>query len=407
MKLDDVKRERSLLYMERYVDEGAKTYSVLASRTEAAPCYRPESEQASFDLVVVFVPPERVSVYEADCHSGLSRRYLTEEGVLFPIHPETWGSDEVPGLADIRTLPRAPAIHVAPTASTRTVLVLDADENIPAHFIKLHYPFYISRFKRKLRRKDIHNAVAATRELAFINSPRFAYLPEVMGVIFGAGEEAWGYLIREATAYPPIGGRFLIPCFALYAGDRRDPGQAPLLVQLIDHHQADPASFVVDEIIAPIIECWSKVVHECGLLLQSHAQNLLLEVDEKLTPRRIVHRDFDVWVDLAVRENAGLPNPFIDIDSRPDKVHPIDQFYSLIYDRFMGRGFFDYLLRLLSFHYGTKEEAIRKAVRDIFHRAFPDADRVFPAHTTYYFSDVPPPGRDFDLEDTGQAPTWR
>ncbi|BDV36129.1 IucA/IucC family protein [Methylocystis iwaonis] len=272
MKLDDVKRERSLLYMERYVDEGAKTYSVLASRTEAAACYRLESEQASFDLAAVFVPPERASVYEAGCPLSLSRRYLTEEGVLFPIHPETWGSDEVPGLIDIRALPQAPRIHVAPTASTRTVLVLD-EENVPAYFIKLHYPFYISRFKRKLRRKDIHNAVAATRELAFINSPKFAYLPEVMGVIFGAGEEAWGYLLREATAYPPIGGRFLIPCFALYAGDRRDPGQAPLLVQLIDHYQADPASFVVDEIIAPVIECWSKVVHERGLLLRHRQLN--------------------------------------------------------------------------------------------------------------------------------------
>jgi hypothetical protein len=181
----------------------------------------------------------------------------------------------------------------------------------------------------------------------------------------------------------------------------------PLLVQLIDHHQADPASFVVGEIIGPIIECWSRVSHERGLLLQSDAQNLLLEVDDNLTPRRIVHRDLDVWVDLAVREEAGLSNPFIDIHRRPDKVHPIDQFYSLIYDRFMGRGFFDYLLRLLSSHYGANQEAIRQAVREIFNRAFPDAERFFPPHTTYYFSNAPPPGRDYDLEDTGQAPLWR
>lgn len=371
VKLDEIKRERSLLYMERYVNEGAKTYSILASRTEAAPRYRPESEQPSFDLVTVFMPPDRVSVHQAGCPSALSSRYLTEKGVLFPIHPDTWDCDDVPGIADIRAMQRAPAIQVAPTASTRTVLVMEADGDVPTHFIKLHYPFYISRFKRKLRRKDIHNAVAATRELASITAPEFAYLPEIMGGIFGAGEEAWGYLLREATAHPPVDGRFLIPCFALYAGDTLDPGRAPLLVQLIDHLQADPATFVVEELIGPIIECWSRVSHERGLLLQSHAQNLLLEVDDNLTPCRIVHRDLDVWIDLAVREEAGLSNPFIDIALRPDKVHPVDQFYSLIYDRFMGRGFFDYLLRLLSSHYGVNQEAIRQAVREIFHGCSP------------------------------------
>jgi hypothetical protein len=34
---------------ERYVDGAAKTYGELAARTEAAPCYRPESGATSFD----------------------------------------------------------------------------------------------------------------------------------------------------------------------------------------------------------------------------------------------------------------------------------------------------------------------------------------------------------------------
>ena len=51
MKLDAVVRNHNaLLEMERYVDEAAKSYSVLATRTEAAPCYRPESGATSFDL---------------------------------------------------------------------------------------------------------------------------------------------------------------------------------------------------------------------------------------------------------------------------------------------------------------------------------------------------------------------
>jgi hypothetical protein len=44
MKLDAVVRNRAaLLEMERYVDGDAKSYSVLAARTEAATRYRPES----------------------------------------------------------------------------------------------------------------------------------------------------------------------------------------------------------------------------------------------------------------------------------------------------------------------------------------------------------------------------
>src|SRR5262245_24011467 len=61
------------------------------------------------------------------------------------IHPETWASfDNLNGLNDLR---RGEPLQVAPTASTRTVLTTETPANVPRHFVKLHYPRRISRFK--------------------------------------------------------------------------------------------------------------------------------------------------------------------------------------------------------------------------------------------------------------------
>lgn len=408
MKLEAVvQKDQALLYMERYVDEGAKTYSPFAATTEAAACYRPESDQPSFDLVTVNAPIDRVSVFQADPSPNILKHYVRPQGGLFPVHPETWTMAGVERLDEIHALPRDAPIRVAPTASTRTVLTLDHTQNVPRHFIKLHYPLRISRFNRRLRRKDIHNTVAATREIAQLRFDKFAYLPDALGFTFGDDESSWGFLVREAIPRPFIEHRFLIPCFALYGGDFKHPDDPPLLVQMIERLDAEPASFVVDEIFVPVIECRSRVARERGFLLQSHAQNTLLEIDRDFRPRRVVHRDFEVWINLEARRRAGLETPFIGVGVRPDMLHPIEQFYSLVYDRFIGHEFFDYVLAVLKLYYAIDEESVRSRVREAFHRCFPDADRFFPAHSMFYFSREAPPGREFALEDMQQAPVWR
>jgi hypothetical protein len=79
-----------LLYMERYVDEGAKTYSTLSARTEADLAYRPEGDAPSFNLVTVNVPNDETSVFQADPAPELQRHYLRDGFVLFAVHPQTW-----------------------------------------------------------------------------------------------------------------------------------------------------------------------------------------------------------------------------------------------------------------------------------------------------------------------------
>jgi hypothetical protein len=406
MKLDGILQgNQALLYMERYVDEGTRTYSPFAARSEAAPEYQPRSGRPSFELITVFAPQSQVSIFQAYPHRNLLEFYVTSEQVRFLIHPETWASSGIDNLDEFHDLRRGEPLQVAPTASTRTVLTTETPANVPHHFVKLHYPRRISRFNRRLRRKNIRNSVEATHDLAHVRFDKFACLPDSLGFIYGDGGNPWGFLVREGTPRPFQEARFLIPYFALYGGDLQHPEDRPLLVQMIERLGAEPQSFVISEIMIPVLDCWTKVVRERGILLESHAQNLLLEIDSDFRPRRVVHRDLDVWVDAEVRKRAGLEVMGASIGT--DTPYPREQHYSLVYDHFIGRELFDYLLGVLTRFYSAKESVVRGSVADAFHRNFPDANVFLPRDTTYYFSNELLPGNEFRLVDTKRAPEWR
>lgn len=406
MKLDAViQGERALLYMERYVDEGTRTYSPFAAKSEVAADYQPRSECPSFEVVSVFAPRTQVQVFEAHPNKALRDFYVRSDEVQFLIHPETWTSSGIDHLDELHGLRRGEPIEVAPTASTRTVLTVQTAPDVPHHFIKLHYPRRISRFNRRLRRKNIRNSVDATRDLEQLNFEKLAYLPDTLGFVYADSGNPWGFLVREEVPRPFREEGFLIPFFSLYGGDLHHPDEPPLLVQMIERLGAEPQTFVVNEIMIPVLECWAKAVRERGILFESHAQNLLLEIDKDFRPRRVVHRDFDVWVDADARKQAGLEPMGAGIGV--DTEFPREQHYSLVYDHFIGRELFGYLLKALTRYYAADECEVRSRVADAFHRNFPDADGFFPANTTYYFSNELLPGNDFQLVDTHSAPQWR
>jgi hypothetical protein len=406
LKIDALTQgDRALVYMERYVDENTKTYSPFAPRSEAAGPYQPRSGQEAFELISVRAPRARVSIFQADPLPSLLQHYVQRDEVLFAVHPDTWDDPDLDHMAELRAFPRGEPIQAAATASTRTVFVMRGSGDVPGHFIKLHYPRKISRFNRRLRRKNICNSVAVTRDLADFHFDKFAYLPDVLGFTFGEEDTAWGFLVREATPRPSRGSGYLIPCFALYGRDLRNPADLPILVQLIDRSGADAESFVTEQIMAPIVECWARVVRERGILLESHAQNTLLELDQNFRPGRIVHRDFDVWVDPEIRRRAGLDSPFWQVGI--DSGRSVEQHYSLLYDHFIGREFFDYLVSILERFYGVNGRSIRGRVKEVFHSSFPDSQRFFPAHTTFYFSNEPHSEGEMALVDTQQPPEWR
>src|SRR5205085_2141125 len=109
----------------------------------------------------------------------------------------------------------------------------------------------------------------------------------------------------------------------------------------------------------------------------------LLEIDRDFRPRRVVHRDFDVWVDGEARKKAGLEVLGATIGT--DTPYPREQHYSLVYDHFIGRELFGYLLGILTRFFSAKEHAVRERIAEAFHRHFPDAQDFFPVGTSYYF----------------------
>lgn len=116
----------------------------------------------------------------------------------------------------------------------------------------------------------------------------------------------------------------------------------------------------------PIVECWANVVRERGILLESHSQNLLLEIDHHFQPTRIVHRDCDVWIDGDVRHHLGLDTPFLGACVSHSPLFSREQYYSLVYDHFIGRELFDYLLKTLSRSFAIDEKEVRGNVAAAF-----------------------------------------
>lgn len=404
MRLDELEPgDGALLYMERYVDEGTRSYSPFAARSEVARRYQPRSPEPYFELETVYVPCPRVSLYETEPASPLRALYVRGDHVRFPVHPEVWTSDEA---AELRAMPRGAPLRVAPTASTRTVMVLEPD--MPSHFLKLHCPRRISRFMRELRRKNVHNSVAVSRELAELahGQDRFGFLCDALGVTFGSDADAWGFLVRDRLP-SPRGSELLVPCFALFGGDLQHPSDPPLVLQLIERLGVEPGAFLLDSILLSVVESWVLVARERGILLESHAQNTLLELDAELRPRRIVHRDFDVWIDREARRELGLTPPFIDAAVGADTGRARAPYYSLLYDRFIGHEFFEYLLNAVATRHAIDRDAIRAQVAAAFHQTFPDAGQRFPAHTMFYFSNTPPTNGRHALVDLHARPEWR
>jgi hypothetical protein len=118
MKLDDILQgNQAFLYMGRYVDEGTRTYSPFAAKSEGAPEYQPRSGRPSFELITFFAPQSQVSIYQADPQKSLLEFYIPAEQVRFVIHPETWVSSGIDNLDKFHALRIASA---SPTATAAT-----------------------------------------------------------------------------------------------------------------------------------------------------------------------------------------------------------------------------------------------------------------------------------------------
>ncbi|MCW8925605.1 MAG: hypothetical protein OQJ84_05055 [Xanthomonadales bacterium] len=397
-------------YLERYRNEGTRTYSSHAAYTEAESAYRPDSPRERFELPLFEFPRDQMLVYTANPPAELAGRYLADNKVMFAIHPQVLKSCQQDGYVQ-RTLElskRCKTMSVAPSSSTRTLYAL---EQPPLHAVKVHFPFKISRYGRRMRHEVLEQAINVSRELEAgigLLDEHFAFLREVIAVCHpdldpgSPRGEHWGYLVRDMQPFP-IGeaNARLIPGFALYGRDFFDSGIPLLLHDLIG--RADPLTFVLDNIMLPIVRHWVACFRHFGYLMEPHGQNVIFEVDPAGKFSRIIHRDLSVGIDVRRRRDIGLSNRRLNRYNLMDQ----DRFHSIVYDRFMGGHFFDRLVQAcLENHDGLSREDFTGPCREEFARAFPEHREYFP-RTVWYFSEERDEFNKPLYQDTGAAPEWR
>lgn len=401
----------NLYYAERYRNKGTRTYSNHASYSEAVENYRPDSESEKFAVKLLNLPPEYLNIYLANPSESLLIQYITATNVRFCVHPQMMECNvDDPYLSHYLTLTkRVDNLMVIPSASTRTLFAVDA--TVP-HAVKLHFPFKVSRYTRKMRDEVIEQAINVSLELEHgINhmSSDFAFLREVIGVSFKEDKinhstrgENWGFVVRDMQPFPRVTEkRSLIPGFALYGEDYFDPNIRPLLYDLIGSD--DPLSFVLDEIMLPIVRHWIECFRHFGYLIEPHGQNVLIELDQGNHIKRIVHRDLSVGIDMRRRRNIGLSSEHLNDYNRMEE----GAFHSIAYDRFMGNHFFNRIVDCCIAKYPqlTKLDFTQACQRE-FTDKFPEYRTYFPKNV-WYFSEERDQFNKPLYENTGMTPEWR
>lgn len=417
MILDD-RQEPPLVwqYAERYLGAGTRAYSRFSQDLEISEPYHPQLGLDRFAVPTFRVPPERGAFLRNTLESTTVKLYRGGDGFLLPVHPETLAFPGLPGLDALTE--RGPDLTVVPSANARTVFVERiGGEPVEPHFVKLHYPRRLSRFTRRLRQPIISLQLWAAEELTAAGLP---VLPEVAaGVLGSTPAEAWGFLIRETrprahdsgrdparTSVPAASGtpRFTVPLFALYGRDVREPGDPPLMAQLIARSGEDPAGWLARRVVAPMVRLWLHAVTTTGCVPEPHGQNTLVAFDPDGRRTAIVYRDCGVYVDPAIRAERGLTRglPPVNVISG-DVRQPRERVFSLTYDSFMGHHALDRLAQVAADTLDVDPERLRQAARETF-AAGPEV--TLPPTVHYYEDRLHGNGR-WNLVDTGEPPAWR
>ena len=400
----------SFEYLERYRNEGTRTYSSHAAYTEAADAYRPDSPQERFDLPIFEIPRDQMLVYTANPPADLAGAYLDDEKVRFAIHPQVLETcpEEVYVQRTLALSTGRETLAVAPSSSTRTVY---ASGHPSPHAVKVHFPFKISRYGRRMRHEVLEQAINVSRELEAgigLLDERFAFLREVIAVCHpnldpdSPRGEHWGYLVRDMRPFPAGDGNVRrVPGFALYGRDFFAPDVPLLLYDLIG--DGDPLAVVLESIMLPIVRHWVACFRYFGYLMEPHAQNVIFEVGAGGGIARIIHRDLSVGIDMRRRRDIGLSDRHLNHYNRMEH----DKFHSITYDRFMGGHFFDRLVQACLENYsGLSREDFTGPCREEFARVFPENEKYFPK-AVWYFSEERDRFNKPLYRDTGAAPEWR
>jgi len=414
------------LHQERYVNGIApRKNNPHATYTEVEEQFRPGGENPSFKLPMFSLSREMCNVHLSKvADPTIVANYSDANVVQFAVHPQVFAKGVEPHLEKLANKPQK-FINVAPTASSRSLFVIDESTARP-HIVKTHLPLRITRNMRGLNDPKIEHSLAISDRigaaLASFKNPKFAYLPETFGVSIKGkkSSDSWGYLVRELTPRPFLPDaqpRALLPLFALYSTDKASPDKPPILCDLIEASGEDPKKFVLERILHPIIRVWADTYQKTGIILESHGQNTLFELNEKGLPDRVVSRDFSAYVSREMYKRTGGTLSTLNASKTFSKLGqgiepPTACILSSVFDQSV-KVPFERIAQVCQERYKIAPSELQKSCQEYFREVFPTADLHFPAQGITYnikdvdFTNVPTSGGRTEFVELQQAALWR
>ncbi len=390
-------------YAERYLTLGARTYSPFSQIADVDKRYHPQLGERAFPLESFWLNDEMGSYFRGTPSSELHDLYQQGDSFLFVVHPNVLNMPNLRFRGLLAAGIPGPLVEVTPSANTRTLFVNRiGGKRVPNHFLKVHFPRRISRFVRELDCEDIKHQLWVSGQLIGAGVP---VLPDVAGGVLGWGSnDAWGYIVREAT---PMNleetYQFTVPFFALYSRDVLAPNEPPLIAQIICKRK--PA-VVLEEILRGLIQMWILAFVRAGCVIEPHAQNTLFLFSERDGPFGIAYRDADVYVRVERRENISSQSDLSPINVIDDSAGVIrEQILSLTFDSFLCHHSLAYLNRAVCTAFGLGERFLPSLTKSLFSELGGN-DLGLPA-TTFSFSNELFSTYEFRLVDTKVEPVWR
>lgn len=277
-------------------------------------CYLPQFSEA-FELPCLRVRANRMRLFgtpRSDEH--MLTLFVHNDGgdwVHLPVHPTALAHyrkyldvDNACGAAEER-----PRIWAVPTSSTRTLLAWPDGEPDKAAFLKTSLYSRLFGNRRLDARALAHSVTLSTMvEDSREQLPEaLDYLPEPLGMLARRVPDG-GALIRSIPQQIKDGQVTVAPLFALMGGQGQ---HRPLLLGLLERSDLPVREFVREILCVPIANLWLALSLRHGLIIEAHAQDLLLQLTADGRPLgRFVYRDFEgLQVDWRLRASCSLQPP--------------------------------------------------------------------------------------------------
>jgi hypothetical protein len=265
-------------------------------------------------LPCFWIERRHLYVYGAQVRASDEAGFFSGEGphasVLFPIHPTSVAryQELLLKLGARDAACDGLRIWGVPTSSTRTFLAWPDGMPERALFVKTSLHSRILG-DRRLHAWKVARSVGLSQlvQNCLEDLPAgLGFFPETVGLVPRQMPDS-GAIIRSIPGQIKSNAHFAAPLFSLMGGQHVQP----LLLQMVEQARLQPAQFIEEVLCAKFARLWLEMTLRHGLILEAHAQDLMLAMSADLrTQDRFYYRDFEgLQVDWELRQRLGLSMP--------------------------------------------------------------------------------------------------